>query len=158
MEAAPHRPTVPNLVWVHSRANEVSRAGFRTNSEEHAAVDLHQDADQNCQADEGQIEHHVANPDRLQDLPEQAQRRVAVDDVTCSWVGAVGELWASILISPAPGTIAHDTRYVRCSPFCRGNAFSCDDASAQAGLSAAAALTTRVAAPACALPATGRRR
>ena len=32
-------PTVPNLVLVHSRANELTSAGFRTNSEEHAAVD-----------------------------------------------------------------------------------------------------------------------
>jgi hypothetical protein len=56
---------------------------WRANLEENAAIYLHQDADQDRKANEGQIEHHVANPDRLEHLAEQAERRVGnrVDDL-----------------------------------------------------------------------------
>ena len=72
-----------DAILAYSRAKEVGSSGFRTNSEEQAPVDLHQDTDQDREADEGQIEHHVADPDRLEHLAEQPERRVGngVDDL-----------------------------------------------------------------------------
>src|SRR5918998_82576 len=87
MGAYPRPSGLPYLIWSpgthHPAFNLLSRGLSSWSVYEDRPVDLHQNADTDGQTDEGQIQHHVAHPDRLQHLAEQPQGRVGngVDDL-----------------------------------------------------------------------------